>query len=284
MPKTASPAQRAKWAEQRSAKVDALTASLAAKVESFRSSEDWTAYLDVQARFHSYSARNALLILIQRPDATRVAGFRKWQEFGRQVRAGERGISILAPVIVKRENKKTGLEEKALVNFTVTTVFDISQTDGEPLPEHPSKLLVDGADVPTALYDALAAQVAEAGFTLERDDCSAAGSSANGYTDHAAKVVRVRDDLSQTAATKTLAHELAHVLLHPDNAEYQITRRRCEVEAESVAYVVLAAHDVASDDYSLGYVAGWSEGEPKLVQETATRVAATAKKILEKIG
>lgn len=281
---TATRRRKATPAQQQASKdrVAELHAGFEAKVDSLRSSEDWLGYLAHAAKFHRYSFRNQILIWIQRTDATQVAGYRVWESLGRQVRKGEKGISILAPCIAKRENKKTGKEEKALVGFRAVAVFDVSQTDGDALPADPTALLTgEGSEALSVLYSALADLVAAEGYTLERGDCQ----GRNGYTEPTNKLVRVRDDVSDIQATKTLAHELTHVLLHAnDIATYQITQDRCEVEAESVAYLVLASHGVETDGYSIGYVAGWSSADPKLVRETAQRVQKTAAQIIERLG
>jgi len=184
---------------------------LATAVEELTSGDDWARMLEVAGRFTRYSFGNVLLITMQRPHATRVAGYRTWQSLGRQVRKGERGIKILAPcryvdAIVTNED---GSEHKlyGVRGFTTATVFDLSQTDGDDLPDvGPTLLAGDGV---AGLWDALAAQVAAQGYTLEHGDCG----GANGCTDHQARTVRVRDDVSEAQATKTLAHELAHVVV-----------------------------------------------------------------------
>src|SRR5437870_1182895 len=128
------------------------------------SGDDWARMLTVAAHFHHYSPSNVLLILRQRPDATRVAGYRTWQRLGRQVRRGERGIAILAPCSYKvRGDDEPDTDDdprRALRGFKVAHVFDVSQTDGEPIPDVRPALL-DG-DAPAGLWDALAAQVAAA--------------------------------------------------------------------------------------------------------------------------
>jgi antirestriction protein ArdC len=241
--------------------------------------DEWTRMLAVAARFHHYSPANVVLIVCQRPDATRVAGYRAWQAVGRQVRRGERGIAILAPCTYAAraddESEPTGDDtRRVLRGFKVAHVFDLAQTEGDPLPDVRPALL-DG-DAPAGLWDALAAQVTAAGFTLERGDCR----PANGRTDHAARTVTVRDDVSAAQAAKTLAHELAHVLLH-DGTEYALgCRGLVEVEAESVAYVVATAWGMPSDAYTLPYVAHWADGNINAIKATADHVISTAHAIL----
>jgi hypothetical protein len=205
-----------------------------------------------------------------------VAGYRRWQELGRQVRRGERSIRILAPVIVKKEDDD-GDERRVVVGFRGTGVFDVSQTDGPELDVAPH--LVAG-DAPSGLWDALAAQVQAQGFALERGSCG----GANGSTDFTARTVRVRDDVSAAQAAKTLAHELAHVRLHgPDRVRYFACRGRCEVEAESVAYVVTGWAGLPTEEYSFPYVAHWAESDWRKVQETGTVVLEVARDIIAQV-
>jgi hypothetical protein len=243
--------------------------------------------LTVAARFHRYSPHNVLLISVQRPDATRVAGYRTWQQLGRQVRKGERGIAILAPVTYRRDPDPdagpTGLPDadgrrRAVRTFRVTHVFDIGQTDGPPLPEVGPRLLAGDGD--PALFEALTAQVQAAGYELRREAC--AHPQANGETSFGDRVVRVRPDLPGAQAVKTLAHELAHVRLHdPASEDGRVPRDVAEVEAESVAFLVTAAHGIDSGEYTVPYVAGWSGGATGPVMATAERVLSTASQILD---
>jgi hypothetical protein len=158
--------------------------------------------------------------------------------------------------------------------FRVAHVFDVGQTDGDPIDEVRPELLA--GESPAGMWDALAGQVAGAGFTLERGQCD----GANGRTNYSTRTVTVRDDVDDAQACKTLAHELAHVMLH----EHELTafgcRGRLEVEAESVAYVVSQACGMATTSYSLPYVAQWANGDVKAIQATADRVIRTAHTIL----
>lgn len=249
---------------------------LEAGVLALTGSAEWLAWLRVSARFHRYSFSNQVLIALQCPNATHVTGYRGWQGMGRQVRKGEHGITILAPSTRKVRNEATGEDERRLVGFRAVAVFDVSQTDGEPLPVQPRPVLLDG-EAPEGLWDALAGMVAGEGYTLERGECG----GANGYTRPDTRVVRVRDDVSDAQACKTLAHELGHVLLHADDmGAYVAHRGVAEVEAESVAYVVADACGLATDAYSLPYVAGWSDGDAATITATATRVVETSRRIL----
>jgi antirestriction protein ArdC len=253
---------------------------LVAAVDALTSGEDWQRMLDMASRFHRYSPNNLFLIMLQRADATRVAGYTTWQKLGRQVRKSEKGIRILAPCTYRytvTADDGTETSQAGIRGFTTTTVFDVSQTDGVELPDV-RPILLDG-DAVAGLWDALAHQVKARGYTVERSDFL----GANGLTDHAVRTVRVRDDVSDAQACKTLAHELAHVILHPDTAAYFGCRGRSEVEAESVAFLVCQAAGLATDGYSFPYVARWADGKVEVVRETADRVLATARTILDAV-
>jgi antirestriction protein ArdC len=249
-------------------------------IESLTSGEDWQRMLDLARRFHTYSANNVFLILSQRPDATRVAGYKTWGTLGRQVCKGEHGIAILAPCVYRArpvdESDERDRPELARVlrGFRVVHVFDVAQTEGERLPDVAPTLLED--DAPLALWGRLAEQLEAAGFSLVRGDCR----PANGTTDYLARTVVVRDDLSAAQATKTLAHELAHTMLH-DGSEHRACRGVVETEAESVAYLVCQSAGITTDSYSFPYIARWSNGDLDVVRATAERVINCARAILQ---
>jgi antirestriction protein ArdC len=262
----------------------AVHGQLAAAVDALVDGPAWRRMLQVAARFHRYSANNVLLISLQRPDATRVAGYHTWRQLGRQVRKGEAGIAILAPVTVRRlaaadatppDDPQPDRIERTLRGFRVTHVFDVSQTDGPPLPEVRPQLL-DGA-APLGVWADLLDQIEAAGYRFGYAEIA----PANGRTDHVDRTVMLRPDLTGAQSVKTLAHELAHVLLHqPGELPDGFTLARAEVEAESVAFVVCAAHGVASDDYTVPYVASWAGGDRELVRDAGVRVLSCARQIL----
>lgn len=252
-------------------------AELLAAVQQIITGDDWQRMLQMASRFHNYSPANCILILAQRPNATRVAGYKTWQSLGRQVAKGERPIRIMAPSTRRREQTDQDGDDTprvVVVGWRMVSVFDISQTTGEDLSDVGPELLTESAPAP--LWDSLAGQVAAAGFTLERGDCG----PANGWTDHKTKRVRVRDDVSDGQACKTLAHELAHVLLHVDSEHYRTCRGVAEVEAESVAYLVCETAGLATGCYTFPYVAGWSSGDLAVIQQTAQRAITTARGII----
>ena len=234
--------------------------------------------LRTAAKFHNYSFNNQLLIFLQRPDATRVAGFRKWQELNRFVRKGEKGIQIFAPCKYKTKVEDEDGNDKSfqqIRGFRVVHVFDISQTDGEPIEDLDAvrPKLLEG-DAPEGIWDELVSQANDAGFEVIRNQKG----SENGYCDFLNKTIAVRPDVAPAQAVKTLVHELAHALLHSD--ERPSSRELAEVEVESVAYIVCNAVGVDSGDYSFSYVATWSRGDLEKIQATGQRVIGCAQSIL----
>ena len=243
--------------------------------------------LAATGRVHQYSFGNVLLILRQNPDAIRVAGYRTWQSFGRQVRKGERGIQIPAPVTYRphgesdRDDVGSAEEQdrpRHLRGFKFEHVWDISQTDGEALPDIAPALLE--GDGPAGLWEDSPSRWQPTGTSSS--EARARGRRRRGETDPATKTVTVRDDLSAAQAAKTLVHERAHILLgHVDSlSSYQACRGRFEVEAESVAYLVCTQLGIDAEGYSLPYVARWADGDLEVIRETAERVVTVARSIL----
>lgn len=214
-------------------------------VNDLRRSDRWASYLRSQARFHRYSPRNVLLIAMQRPEATQVAGYRVWQSLDRQVRRGERAISILAPL----RSRTHGDDEPRIMGFRWVAVFDIEQTEGSPLVS-PIDLL-DSTDA-AGLEARLEAAARTFGLTVVHQSLPA---GVNGELRWATSTLAVSAANPGLQRAKTLAHELGHFLLH----RHEANRARAEIEAESVAYVVLAAFGTDASNYSAGYVASWLE-------------------------
>jgi antirestriction protein ArdC len=264
-------------------RLEALHKELTDGVAALTSSEKWQAWLDFSAGFWNYSFNNQMLILIQRPDATLVTGFRKWQQKGRQVRKGEKSIGIYAPMVRKVKDETSGDDKRVVTGFRVTSVFDVSQTDGDPLPENVSTpTLLDGA-APAGMWDALVGVATVHKYRVERGACG----GANGYTRPSDKLIMVRDDVSDAQAFKTLVHEIGHMLMHTDDAvlsaEAMAHRDIAEIEAESTAYVVAKSLGLETSPYSLPYVAGWN-GEKDSVEKitkSGQRVVRAARTILD---
>lgn len=240
-----SQAEKERFAADRREQLEKWQSEIAGKVTDLVDGAEWQRWLQVAANFHRYSFNNICMIVLQRPDATAVAGYQMWRtSFGRQVNRGETGIRILAPV-TKRVEKVTAdglpvLDENGrpatvtqMVGVRLATVFDISQTSGPDLPAQPLPKLLTG-EAPPGLWDRLQGFVEAQGFRVERGDCG----DANGLTNFSTSTVRVRADIDDGAAAKTLAHEAAHCVLHsPEGRAGQpVCRGRGEVEAESVAW------------------------------------------------
>src|SRR4051812_39681228 len=269
-PERTKPTDRSERADRPAAPgLEELHERLREAVQDMESGEQWQAWLRFACGFHRYSFNNLILIWTQRPDATAVASYRTWQAKGRQVRKGEHGLRILAPIIPRtalvddhgqpvRGDDGTPRTRQQVAGFRPVPVFDLSQTDGPPIPEPARPVLLAG-DAPAGLWDALAREVSERGYRLRRgslDDLH----GANGLTNLTTREVWVLHDVPPAQAVKTLAHELGHILLptppdpadpdhgNPDPADADGTDGLVpcagvrEVEAESVAYLVTAAH------------------------------------------
>jgi antirestriction protein ArdC len=262
---------------------DRLLAQLHDGVAALTTSERWTAWLRMQARFHRYSFHNTLLIALQRPDATRVASYRTWHSLGRQVRRGERGIAIFVPITRRVEvdsDDDAPAESVRIVHaFRVGYVFDIAQTDGAPLPAITGRLGGAGVDEAVARLDAAATVL---GF---RVDVVPMPSGVDGECSHRAGVMRIDSALAAADRVVTEAHELAHAVLHPTG--YAGTPRpQAELEAESVAYIICQHLGLDSARASFGYVAHWGGGEnaSAAITASATAIRRGAAAILDALG
>jgi len=254
--------------EKRDQRVREATELLEAGVERILDGEEFKRYLAFAVRFHSYSANNSLLILVQRPDATWIAGYKTWRDLGRQVRRGEEGIKILAPVFRTVEDEEGGEKARLLCSFRVVKVFDVSQTDpipdAEPLPEKPRpKALHGGSEAARLLGRSLLAFCESEGVPVSEDDRELGEHSpgANGVYLLRERRIILRGALSADGRAKTLAHELAHHLLHRDVEATETDRPTFEAEAEGTAYAVLSYFGVDASEYSFAYVARWAESK-----------------------
>jgi antirestriction protein ArdC len=252
-------------------RIDDSLDTLAKAVDDVRASEAFKAYLAVQARFHRYSWHNSMLIAMQRPDATRVAGYKTWQSLGRQVCKGERGIMIFAPCPWKRETDDGETEQG--IYFRAVHVFDVGQTDGNDLPD------VDVPTVDTACDDLLAKlrRVAdERGIAVNFAKLSGGlfGVSKGGTID-------VDNGHATGQQAKTLAHELAHEALHKTDRT-GLTRSVAELEAESVAYVVCTHFGLDVEVRASRYIALWN-GDSKALRASLERIAKTARDIIDDV-
>lgn len=279
----------------RSAKHDERIAQLhnelTRKVSDLADSDQWRAFLDFCAAFHTYSANNVLLILAQRPTATRVAGYERWKELGRQVIKDEKGIRIRGynRRTVTETDPVTGEETtRTTVSYPIVTVFDIAQTKpipGAPQPDPIARHLTGGD--PTGIYDRAASALSARGWTVERELIEG---ETNGYTTLSGeRRVAVDARLSPAHAAKTILHEFAHVILHAEplrtkgGADSAQVRHRGleETEAESVAYIVAALAGLDTTAYSTGYITTWTDGDIELLHATAENVHTAALQIAE---
>ena len=283
-------------------RVAELTERLENGVKELYASDNYAQYITAMAKFHHYSFGNALLILFQRPQATQVAGYNTWKQLGRQVKRGEKGIMILAPcnfrASLEREkiDPLTGqallgpdgkpLTEKVKIapnRFKIAHVFDLSQTEGRELPQiGVSELTGDVADY-TGIYNRLTAL---SPLPVLQEDFQR---SAKGYTSFTENRIVVKPGMSQVQTIKTLVHEIAHAKLHKPDDILDVPRpgerRRKEVEAESIAYVVCQHFGIDTTDYSLAYVAGWSKGrELTELKGSLNIIHATAGEIIDAIS
>jgi hypothetical protein len=240
-----------------------LLEGLSAGIAELTTSEKWTQYLDVQSKFHRYSPNNVMLILMQNPYATRVAGYNAWKALDHQVLAKESALRILAPMKYKKDDAPEGEEAREIRGFKLVPVFDISQTEGPDLPDIVSKL--EGL-APEGVFVKLTEFAQGIGFRVERPESLDSG--ANGDTTHSEGRIRVVSTNSEAQQAKTLAHEIGHALLHDPGVEAtnELARGLKELEAESTAYVICTALGMDTSDYSFGYVAGWAGGAPEAIQ------------------
>lgn len=249
--------------------LDQLTEGIA----KLTTSDEWRQFLDYQSRFHRYSFGNVLLIAAQCHEATQVAGFHTWRKMDRFVRKGEKAIFILAPMVYKNADAVDGDDERVVRGFKWVPVFDVAQTDGEELPTVCHRLT---GDDPDGLFAQLVAVAHSIGFSVEDAEL---GGSTNGDCTHDLKRIRVEVTNTPTQRLKTLAHEIAHAMLH---AEFK-DRRLAELEAESTAYIVCASLGINTSDYSFGYVANWAGGGDEAIagiKASCDRIQKTAAAVL----
>jgi uncharacterized protein YjbI with pentapeptide repeats len=258
-----------------------LLEGLSAGIADLTTSERWTQYLDVQSKFYRYSPNNVMLILLQNPYATRVAGYNAWKALDRQVMAKESALRILAPMTYRKDDAPEGENAREIRGFKLVPVFDISQTEGPDLPDIVSKL--EGL-APEGVFVKLSEFAKSIGFRVERPESLESG--ANGDTFHSEGRIRVVSTNSEAQQAKTLAHEIGHALLHDPGVEAtkDLERGLKELEAESTAYVICTALGMDTSDYSFGYVAGWAGGAPEAlagIKASTGRIQRAATAVLK---
>ncbi|WP_217922731.1 ArdC family protein [Miltoncostaea oceani] len=265
-------------AQQAEERREKARAHLEAACNELRSSEGWQRFAKARALLRGYSLNNTLLILAQRPDATTVASFRHWSELGRQVRRGERSLRIWAPSMRRERDEATGDETTSVRAFVLVPVFDISQTDGPPLPEPPPVIALSGHSH-AHLSTCLERQASEAGYVVERR--RQMPGHAEGFVDHRTKQIVLSSALEPNGQVAVLVHELAHV----HGARYEeFGRAGAEVVAETAAFVALSAVRLDTAGQAVPYVAGRAEAAPKEMAAYAEAVHRIASRLEDGLG
>ena len=280
-------------------RVQELTDKLEQGLQDLFNSDSYCNYLSTMSKFHNYSFNNTLLIAMQKPDATLVAGYKAWQKnFERHVNKGEKAIRILAPAPYKIKEErdkidpvtqellldKDGNPQKEEVEITIpafraVSVFDVAQTDGKPIPELSAHELLSDVE---GYQDMIRAVEAISPVPIELEEI--AGDS-KGYYDREAKRIAVQENMSESQTLKTMIHEVAHSKLHSKEVEQdeqmKKDRNTKEVEAESIAYTVCQHFGIDTSDYSFGYIAGWSSGrDTKELRSSMDTIRRTASELI----
>ena len=286
-------------AEKPAEKLKEITDRLEQGITELFDSERYKEYLRVMSKFHNYSFNNTLLIAMQKPDASLVAGFTAWKnQFQRNVKKGEKGIKIIAPspFKIKQETEKidpqtqkpvigkdgkpvTEEKEITIPAYKVVSVFDVSQTEGKELPDIAVDALTGDVEQYSDFFVVLE-KTSPVPIGFEKIE-----GGAHGYYHLEDKRIALDEGMSELQTLKTAIHEIAHAKLHDidlnapkDEQQPRVDRRTREVEAESVAYTVCQHYGLDTSDYSFGYVAGWSSGrelaELKSSLETIRSAAA----------
>lgn len=286
-------------------KVKAITDQLEAGIQALFESDKFKQYLQTLSKFHDYSLNNTILIAMQKPDATLVAGYTAWKKlFGRQVQKGESGIRILAPTPYKKkmEVEKTDpvtgdiltnpdgtamkeTKEVLVPAFKVVHVFDVSQTEGKPLPTIGINELTGDVAQYELFFEALK-QSCPVPIEFEQIE-----GGAKGYFHTVENRIAIQEGMSQVQTIKTAIHEMTHQKLHSidpnakvDPLEPKLTRNHKEVEAESVAFTVCQHYGIDTGDYSFAYVAGWSHGkETPELKASLDKIRRTASEMITEI-
>lgn len=259
-------------------KIKEITEQLEQGIKDLFNSEKFKTYLDTMSKFHNYSFNNTILIAMQRPDATYVAGYKAWEKFERHVNKGEKGIKIIAPAPYKKKvdeeikdaagnlvyNKdgtvKTEKVEHIIPSFRVTTVFDLAQTSGKELPSIVKKL--DNSIDAETFDNFMDAIKKYSPVSINFDNIN---SGVNGFYSLESKTITIKNDMTNDQTIKTTIHEVAHSILHDRDTgtekDNKLSSRDREVQAEAVAYTVCKHFGFDTSDYSFGYIAGWSSGK-----------------------
>lgn len=292
-------------AEKPAEKLKEITDRLERGISEIFESDRYKEYLNTMSKFHNYSVNNTILIAMQKPDASLIAGFNSWKnQFGRNVKKGEKGIKIIAPspFKVKKEMEKidpntqrpvigkngkpvTEEQEVTIPAFKVVAVFDVSQTEGKELPDIAVDALTGDVDKYKEFFAALE-KTAPVPVGFEKMD-----GGTHGYYHLEDKRIAIAEGMSELQTLKTTIHEIAHAKLHDVDLKAPISeqqnrpdRRTREVEAESIAYTVCQHYGLDTSDYSFGYVAGWSSGkELSELKSSLETIRSTAAELINTI-
>ncbi len=253
-------------------KVQAALKTLEAGVATITDSDAFKRYLSMMAKLHSYSSGNVMLIMTQHPDATMVAGYKRWQQLGRQVKRGEKGIAILAP-LSRKVSDDTEDATTVITGFRVATVFAFEQTEGDPLPEPPAAEAIRTAtDKGAELYRRLEQWLRTQDVLVEIGEC---GSAHGYYQPGARRIVLAPQIIGTDHQAKTLVHEAAH---HVAQHRGSTSPEDAESVAEGAAFVVCNRFGIETSGYSFGYISGWARDKAVLrrnldaIQRTASAI------------
>lgn len=282
----------------RKEKLNEITSQIEQGIKDVFESENYKNYLSVMSRFHNYSTNNCMLIYMQNPNATKVASFKAWSEkFDRHVSKGEKGIKIIAPspykkrVDVQKIDPKTKepvvdgdgnpvmyQKEVTMSAFKAVTVFDISQTNGKPLPQ-----LAQTLNGNVENYEYIKEAIRKSApvpikFEKLRDGL-------DGFFSGKEQAITISDGMSEPQTLCAMVHETAHSILHnPETSSENKTRRKEEVEAESVAYAVCKYFGIDTDENSFGYLAAWSKDKDvKELKESLDVINETSSALISNI-
>ena len=281
-------------------KVKEITDKLEAGLKELFESEKYKSYLSTMSKFHNYSFNNTLLIAMQKPEATLVTGYQAWQKnFERHVNKGEKAIRILAPAPYKIKEERDKLDpvtgemmfdengmpqkeetEVTIPAFRAVSVFDVSQTDGKPIPELEVNELLSTVE---GYEDFVQALMNISPVPIAFEDIPG---DSKGYFSTAEKRIAVQENMSESQTLKTMVHEVAHSRLHDKEVNQSMDipvkdRNTKEVEAESVAFTVCQHFGIDTSDYSFGYIAGWSSGRNmKELKSSLDTIRKTASELI----
>ncbi|MBR3363338.1 MAG: ImmA/IrrE family metallo-endopeptidase [Solobacterium sp.] len=252
--------------------IEELSSRLEEGVRDVFSSDSYRQYLNAMSRFHHYSYSNTLLILAQKPDASYVAGFKTWNDsFNRRIRKGEKAIRILRPLLAKTDDTEEEQEKRnRLSGFTVCSVFDISQTEGDEIPLSLTRILdCHVEDFQTFISALILVSPVPVAFREHMH--------AYGCFYPLENRIEIRSNLPQAQTVKTMIHEIAHATLHRHETDSGRTARsRREIEAESVAYIVSTHYGIDTSSYSFGYIASWSKDKDLATLKTSLQAIQQA--------